>query len=54
MTYNQLRVNVRNFLVGLTMSEMAAEWDISVAMGNTQRADYIGEYMREVESEFLG
>ena len=48
---NQLRANVRNFLVGLTMAEVRRELDLSVAMGDTARAGYIDEWLQELLAE---
>jgi len=49
-----LRQNVRNFLLPLTLQQMQVELDISVEMGDTARAGYVKEFMREVEADFDG
>jgi hypothetical protein len=46
-----LRSNVRNFLVGLTLSEIRGLLAGAVERGETRRAGYIEEYLREVEEE---
>ncbi len=34
------------------MAELQTEWDLSVELGNTERAGYVEEFIREVEAEF--
>jgi hypothetical protein len=51
VTIMMLRSNVRNFLVGLTISEIRDVLAGSVERGETRRADFIEEYLREVEEE---
>ncbi len=46
-----LRQNVRNFLVGLTLSEMRVVLEDAITRGQSDRAKYIAEFIREVESE---
>ena len=46
-----IRQNVRNFLVGLTISEVRTEWAMSIDMGQTVRAKYVEEFLRELEEE---
>jgi len=47
-----LRQNVRNFLIPLTISEVKRELELSLEMGQTRRADYIAEFLRELEEDF--
>ena len=47
-----LRQNVRNFLIPLTIAEVRRELDLSLEMGQTRRADYIAEFLRELEEDF--
>ena len=49
-----LRQNVRNFLIPLTIAEVRRELDLSLEMGQTRRADYIAEFLRELEEDFAG
>jgi hypothetical protein len=46
-----LRSNIRNFLVGLTLSEIRVVLAGAVERGETRRAGYIEEYLREEEEE---
>jgi len=48
---SQLRMNVRNFLVGLTPSEIRTVLDAAVREGDEVRAGYISEYLDEVLEE---
>jgi hypothetical protein len=45
---------VRNFLVPLTVAEVQRELDLSVEMGDTVRAGYVEEFLRELEADFAG
>ncbi len=47
-----IRQAVRSFLVPLTIAEVRAELDLSVAMGDTIRAGYVAEFLRELEADF--
>jgi hypothetical protein len=51
MARDGLRMNVRNFLVGLNVSEVRRELDCSVRRGETIRAGYIEEFLHELEDE---
>jgi hypothetical protein len=46
-----LRQNVRNFLVGLTVTEVQDELDLSVDMGDNDRAKYVEEFLNELLDE---
>jgi len=48
------RMNVRNYLCGLTLPEMRKELAVSIEMGNAGRAQYIEEYIADVEADFDG
>jgi hypothetical protein len=47
----QLRQNIRNFLLPMTLAEMSAELEISQQNKDFLRANYIAEYMCEVIEE---
>ena len=49
MTFRQ---NVRNYLVPMTMAELQRELNMSVERGDTKRAGYVSEFIREVEADF--
>jgi hypothetical protein len=49
-----IRQNVRNFLVGLTLSEVRNELALSIEMGSADRAKYIEEFLHELEEEQAG
>ena len=51
MAYNQLRVNVRNYLLPMTVAEVRRELDLSIAMGDTARAGYVKEFLLELLAE---
>lgn len=42
-----VRSAVRNFLYPMTESEMRRELELSIEVGDSVRADYVAEYMRE-------
>ena len=46
-----LRQNVRNFMVGLTISEVREALAGAVERGETRRAGYIEEWLGELEEE---
>lgn len=46
-----LRQNVRNFMVGLSISEVRIELAGAVERGETRRAGYIEEWLCELEEE---
>lgn len=45
----QLRLNVRNFLLPMTVAEIRHELELSVEADDTARAGYVEEFLREVE-----
>lgn len=47
-----LRQNVRNYLIPMRMSELQAELAVSIERGDTERARYVEEFIREVEADF--
>ena len=47
----QLRQNVRNFLLPMTVAEVRRELELSIEAGDTARAGYVEEFLREVEAE---
>lgn len=47
---NQIRQNVRNYLVAMTVEEVRAELDLSIGLGDDVRADYVAEYLCELEA----
>jgi len=49
----QLKQNVRNFLYPLTLAEMRDVLELSIEAGDTVRAGYVEEFIREVEAETL-
>lgn len=52
MGYNQLRVNVRNYCVGLTCEEIEKEIVVNRdGPGTVERAKYFAEYLEELEKE---
>lgn len=54
MPNRQFRQNVRNLLVPLTTVELQRELVLSVERGDTERAGYVEEFIREVEADFNG
>lgn len=48
------RMNVRNYLAGLSISEIRTVLEGVVERGETARADFTAEYLREVEEEENG
>jgi len=54
MPNRQFRQNVRNLLVPLTTAELQRELVLSVERGDTERAGYVEEFIREVEADFNG
>jgi hypothetical protein len=48
----QLRMNVRNFLVGLNKTEIEREWELSIERGDMERAECIDEYLDEEYPEW--
>ena len=51
MLNRQLRQNVRNLLFPMTLAEMQIERVLSVERGDTERARYVEEFIREVEAD---
>jgi hypothetical protein len=49
-----LRMNVRNWLVPLTVAEVQDELDWAIEQGETEKAGYIEEFLHELEAEFDG
>jgi hypothetical protein len=47
----QLRQNVRNFLLPMTVVEVQRELELSVEAGDTVRAGYVKEFLCELETE---
>jgi hypothetical protein len=47
----QLRMNIRNYLVGLSLSEIRTVLAGAVERNETARAGHIEDYLREVEEE---
>jgi len=50
----QLRQNVRNYLYPMTVAEIQRERELSVKAGDTVRARYVEEFLREIEDDFDG
>jgi hypothetical protein len=46
-----LRMNIRNYLIGLSLSEIRTMLADATTRGERSRAGYIEEYLREVEEE---
>jgi len=51
MSYNHLRANVRNLLVGATLPEMRTFLAGAAERGEAQVVEYAEEFIREVEAE---
>jgi len=49
-----LRQDIRNFLIPLTTAELQRELDLSIDMGDTVRAGYVEEFIRDLEADFNG
>ena len=47
-----LRQNVRNFLVPMRISEVERELELSIERGDSERAEYVAEFLRELEADF--
>ena len=47
-----LRQNIRNYLVGLTIAEVQRELAGAIERGEDRRAEYIGEFLDDLEEEF--
>lgn len=50
----QLRQNVRNYMVPMTVAEARATRDAMVERGDNIGAGYADEFLRELEAEFAG
>ena len=50
----QVRQNVRNFLLPMTVAEVRRERDLLLERGDTVGAGYADEFLREVEADFAG
>ena len=51
MLNSRVRMNIRNFLVGLTVPEIQTELSVSIEQGRFARAECIEEYLNEVLAE---
>lgn len=49
-----LRMNVRNFLLPMRISEVQRELELSLERGDTERAGYVEEVLRELEPKCAG
>jgi len=49
----QLRQNVRNLLLPMTVAEIQCELKLSVEVGDAVRAGYVKEYLREAQAKCI-